>query len=402
MPIYSHSRLSTYEQCPLKYKFSYIDKIETEAEQSIEAFLGSMVHDVLEWLYKNVKMTKIPSLKECIDYYEEQWKKNYTKDIVINSKFTASHYFNLGKNFITKYYQGYAPFEENTIAMEKRVLIDLDGSGKYKLQGYIDRLVYDDEENVYEIHDYKTNKALKEQMELEEDRQLALYSIAVKAMYPDAHKIGLVWHFLAFDKEFCIYKTDEQLENLKKKTIKVIQEIESAKEFKPNPSKLCYWCEFQSLCPQFKHLAEVQEKSANKFLKEEGVKLVNRYAELTKQKREIVDKIEKEMEQLKEAIVQYAKKKGVDVIFGSNNKLAIKFSENLKLPGKNTKEREELDNLIKKLDKWDEVSTLDTFALTHILEDKEWPDEILKKIEKFGEMEESVRLSLSKREEGEE
>ncbi|MBI3815566.1 MAG: PD-(D/E)XK nuclease family protein, partial [Nitrospinae bacterium] len=26
MPIYSHSRLSTYETCPLKYKLQYIDK----------------------------------------------------------------------------------------------------------------------------------------------------------------------------------------------------------------------------------------------------------------------------------------------------------------------------------------------------------------------------------------
>lgn len=50
MPIYSHSRLSTFEQCPNKYKLHYIDKVETEAEQSIEAFLGSRAHETLEKL----------------------------------------------------------------------------------------------------------------------------------------------------------------------------------------------------------------------------------------------------------------------------------------------------------------------------------------------------------------
>ena len=32
MPIYSHSQLSTYEQCPLKYKLCYEDKIESRQQ----------------------------------------------------------------------------------------------------------------------------------------------------------------------------------------------------------------------------------------------------------------------------------------------------------------------------------------------------------------------------------
>ena len=37
---YSHSRLSTFEQCPLRFKYQYIDKIKRE-EDSIEAFMGN-------------------------------------------------------------------------------------------------------------------------------------------------------------------------------------------------------------------------------------------------------------------------------------------------------------------------------------------------------------------------
>ncbi|MCX6664036.1 MAG: PD-(D/E)XK nuclease family protein [Euryarchaeota archaeon] len=51
MTVYSHSRLSCYQQCPQKFKLQYIDKVGTEAEDTIEAFLGSRVHDLLEKLY---------------------------------------------------------------------------------------------------------------------------------------------------------------------------------------------------------------------------------------------------------------------------------------------------------------------------------------------------------------
>ena len=48
MTIYSHSRLSTFEQCALKFKFKYLDKVETDIEQTVEAFLGDFVHRALE------------------------------------------------------------------------------------------------------------------------------------------------------------------------------------------------------------------------------------------------------------------------------------------------------------------------------------------------------------------
>ena len=51
---YSYSKLSTYLNCPQKYKLSYLDKIKKK-EESIEAFIGKVIHEVLEWLYNNSK-----------------------------------------------------------------------------------------------------------------------------------------------------------------------------------------------------------------------------------------------------------------------------------------------------------------------------------------------------------
>jgi putative RecB family exonuclease len=52
MTVYSHSRLSCFEPCPQKFKLQYIYKVETEVEESIEAFLDVRVHEALEKLYR--------------------------------------------------------------------------------------------------------------------------------------------------------------------------------------------------------------------------------------------------------------------------------------------------------------------------------------------------------------
>jgi len=396
--LYSHSRLSTYEQCPLKFKFNYIDREETETEDYIEPFLGSRVHDTLEWLYTNVKMTKIPTLKQTLSFFKKVWKENYNNQIKINKKgLTANNYFNQGKKFIKNYYNHHKPFDENTIGMEMMILIDLDGTGKYKLQGYIDRLVYNEKEKIYEIHDYKTNSTLRSKADLDQDRQLALYSIGIKNMFPDAKKVRLTWHFLAFDKQFYSDRTDTQLEKLKQDTINLINKIESTKTFNAKVSNLCTWCEFKPICPKWKHLYEIDKEDINTYLKDTGVNLVNKYAELYSKKKKIIDEIEKEIEKLKAAIIEYSKQKGIEVIFGSDNQLSISITEKMRFPGKNTEEREKLDEMLKKLKKWEEVATLDTYALDKKIEEGEWPKEIVDKVKKFSEKYTTESIRLSKR-----
>ena len=48
---YSYSKINLFNSCPLKYKFVYIDK-KYKKDESIEAFLGKLIHQTLEWIYK--------------------------------------------------------------------------------------------------------------------------------------------------------------------------------------------------------------------------------------------------------------------------------------------------------------------------------------------------------------
>ncbi len=397
MTMFSHSRLSTFEQCKLKYKFKYIDKVEAPVQQTIEAFLGSVVHATLEKLYKDLRFEKLNTIEELLEWYNREWKKNWNeKIIIVRNEYTEENYRKMGERFIRDYYRRYYPFKEGkTIALEQKVKIRLDPEGKYIMRGVIDRLSCR-EDGVYEIHDYKTNFTLPFKEYLKEDRQLALYAIAVKNSYPDADKIRLVWHFLAHDKEVVMEKTDEELEKLKKETIELIETIKNEKDFRPKASKLCDWCEFRSLCPLWSHISKTEKLEPNEYLKDPGVKLVNRYAELKLKREEFLRKIDAELEKLKEAIIKFSEKEGCEIIAGSDVAVRVWKAEIPKFPGKNEEERKRLEEEIKNSGRWDEVSMLDTAALSRIIQSEAWPEHVLEKIRKFVRTERIEKLYLKR------
>ena len=324
MSLYSHSRLSCFEQCSLKFKFSYIDKVETEIEETVEAFLGSRVHETFEKLYKDFKFQKLNTLKELLEFYNKSWEENWNDAIVIVRKeYDPENYRKMGEKFIIDYYNRYKPFNQSTtIALETEKTVELDDNHNIHIR--IDRLSLADEKT-YEIHDYKTSNKLPTQDDLDNDRQLAIYAYGIKKMYPDAEEIKLVWHFLAFDKEMTSTRKPEQLEALRKEILELIEKIEKEQKFPPTVSILCDWCEFQVICPEWKHKFETSTLEPNKYLKEEGVTLVNEYASA----KEESDKLSEKLEKIREALIIYAKKKGITSIFGSGVKASVKSYSSL-------------------------------------------------------------------------
>jgi len=402
MTIYSHSRLESFKSCPLKYKFNYIDKIKRE-EEGIEAFLGSRFHKVMEKIYKELRFRKY-SLGELLDFYEDDWNKKYHDKIVIADKERkAKDYKEIGKKFIEEYYKRYDPFNQGKVlGIERPVIINLDDNGEYRLRGFIDR-IDQVKDRTYEIHDYKTSKYLPEQSEMDEDRQLALYQIGIQNSWNGVDQVELVWHYVAFDKEIRSKRTEEELDELKKNTIDLIKKIESTREFLPNESRLCGWCYYQDICPLYKHKYMVGNLPANKYLKDSGVKLVNKFAKLDDKKKGYqtkIEEIDEELKEIKEAVIQYAGNIGVEVVIGSDHQLKISSSEKINVPGKGTKERESLIALLSQLNKLEEVSTLDAAELKKVIKEEKWDSAILEEIKKFVEIEtvKSVRLSKSKRE----
>ncbi len=270
MPVYSHSRLSSFEKCPLQYRYRYIDRIKRDT-QGIEAFMGNRVHEVLEKLYGDLGKTKHNSVDELLAFYRSAWDANYSDKVkIVKTEYTADYYRQVGERCIVNYYQRHDPFEDGvTVGLEERVQMALDEGGRYLIQGYIDRLARAGPE-VYEIHDYKTSSSLPSAADLRKDRQLTLYRMAVAKKFPGAKEIRLIWHYLAFDQVLVSDRTPGEIEGHRRKTIELIDTVEAAKEYPPHESALCRWCEYRNICPVQKHLVKAEAPPRNESPKGEG------------------------------------------------------------------------------------------------------------------------------------
>ncbi len=394
---YSPSRLSSFLHCPLKYKLAYIDKMD-RMEETIEAFLGSRVHEALEELYKKQKMGKILTLEDLLSFYKKQWEKRFVDNLrIIRKEFSAEDYKNKGIEYLTNYYKKHYPFNDGkTIALEKTISFSFEKNGKkYELFGIIDRLAK--KEDMIEIHDYKTSMTLPTKEDINQDKQLSIYNIGIKDKYPNTNKVKLIWHYLAFNEDIETERTEKELEEIKNHIAETIDKIESMEpeEFKPKPSELCQWCEFAHLCPLQKHLVKIKQSELNEFLKDDGVKLVNRYVELSLQKKEMTAEIDSKLEKIKEAMINFAQKNNLQVIAGSTHKIKL-FSYDHYSFQSDEENKEKIIRILEENNLLDNFRKIDFFALSRALNQNQMPEEIAKKIEKASKKEKRYKIYLSR------
>lgn len=385
MAIYSNSKISTFEQCPYKYKLQYIDKIKVDVPTTIEAFMGDMVHRVLEKLYSNLKFQKINTLAELKEYYNYLWDKEFSEDIlIVKEEYNAQNYRDMGLKYIENYYEMYYPFNEMTIlGLETQDRMKLKNGDFWHVR--IDKLGFVG--NTYFVVDYKTNARLKSQEEADDDRQLAMYSIWVKNKFPDAKEVILKWQMLAFGKEVVSKRSEEELEKLEQGVIDTIKKIEVETEFPRCTSALCDYCVYKSMCPSFRHNTQLEEKSSVKEFKEDdGVKLVDEYSLLVEQKKLIEEKID----EVKKEIIEFSNQKDLDIVYGSNKKISVKEYDKIIYP-------ENIVQILKENNLYEPYSMFCSARLTS----KILKGEIGENITKYVEKTKDFRLSISKKKEEE-
>jgi RecB family exonuclease len=391
MAVYSHSRLETFETCPLKFKFRYIEKVETPIEEMVEAFVGKRVHEVLEKLYSDLHYEKLNTLDELLGFYHAEWQKNWNPGVKITRQnMTEQNYFDYGARCIRSYYERHKPFNDSvTLATELNLLFALDEAGEYKVTGFVDRAARRPD-GTYEVHDYKTSRNLPAQADLDRDRQLALYQIGLRERWPDAERVELVWHYVGKDTTLRSSRTPEQLAELRASTIAKIREIEAEKEFAPRQGDHCEWCEYQPVCPVWRHVIHARALPPAQFLADDGVRLANEFAE-TKRR---LSELEAREATLRELILEFCRQQGVKIIQGSDSQVKVSFTKHTRLPAKDDAEREALEAFVREAGKWEEVSALDTHALVRVLKENAWPPDLLERLRKFATVEESPRIYL--------
>lgn len=397
MPTYSHSQLSTYETCPHQYKLAYIEKIKAETE-GIEAFMGSRVHDALEKLYRDLmKVNKLNSLEETLDFYRQSWGKNWKETVqIIRKEYSVEDYRRQGEKCITDYYKRYSPFDQGrTLGLEENIYFPLEEEKGYWIRGFIDRLTLLDH-SILEIHDYKTSNRLPAQKEVDSDRQLGFYQMGVEGKWKDIEEVKLVWHYLSFDTEIQSSRTPEKLHQVRQEALELIQKIETDRQFIPREGPLCNWCDYQGFCPKRRHLIAAGSLPPNEYLNEEGVTLVNQYVELKERKRLLNEEMDAELAKIEEALYAYAHREELEAIFGSDHVAKIKIEVKGKYPLKGDPNRKILDEIIKKAGKWMEVSDLNPWMLARLISRGAWPPSLVKKVKEFSTSEESRSITISK------
>jgi putative RecB family exonuclease len=392
MPIYSHSQLETYENCPQKYKFKYIDKIRKPLEAGIEAFVGSRVHETFQKLYDDLKLRKLNTLHELLRFYSSRWRQEWGPNVkIVKEGLTQESYREYGESCIRNYYEQYYPFDQSdTLDTEMRLVFALDADGRHRVQGYVDRLARR-ADGVYEIHDYKTSRDLPAQTYVDSSRQLALYQIGLRARWNDVERVELIWHYVSSKTSLHSSRTHEQLQDLAKRTIGLIDEIESAEEFKPVKSRLCDWCEYRADCPIWKHVLAVESLPPEQFSKDQGVTLANEYAATKRQ----IDELDERLKGLRENIEKFAEQHSVRVIRGNGVQLSFTHTQHTIFPPREDPEWTMLQNIIRNNGKWDEVSEVSTAKLGKVLREKAWPKTLLGKLARYVRTRTTTTVRLS-------
>lgn len=387
MATYSHSKITTFENCPFQYKLHYIDKIKPESPETIECFMGDLVHRTLEKMYKDMKFKKKVTKQILIKFYKDLWAKEYTDDIlVVKEEFSAGNYKKMGEDFISRYYEGHKDDDMTILGLETQDRMTLPDGNSWHVR--IDKLGC--EGNTYYVCDYKTNSRMKDQEEADSDRQLAMYSIWVRDKFKDAKKVVLKWHMLAFGKDVTSERSPEQLKKLQGEVMEIISQIEKAEKednFPRKQSALCDYCGYREMCPSFKHEAILERKTKLNYKKDEGLKLVDEYSEIRKK----LDELEEKRAEFEQKLIDYSKQFEVDTVYGSNSKASVKEVERIILP----EEKEEFLALLKEKGIYDACS----MVCYPKIQSKYFKGELHKDIHSKITKEKDWKVSLGKRKE---
>ncbi len=384
MAYYTPSKLNEYLNCPLKYRFVYVDKLEKKTE-GIEAFVGTCVHEALEKMLALEKdYGREPSYKAAERLYFEAWDRLYHPDVVIRRPdLTLEDYKRRGQIMLENYFRIDSEHDFGRVVdLERTLYFQVDGT---QFRGKIDRVQRDGD--TVHIIDYKTGTRAKSQKEADDDIQLALYELGIRGAYPDARSVELHWFMLGQSEVVTSMSDEEARQRLVERVCSLAAEIESTTDFRPKESALCGWCDYQEEC------AEEKQRRTLKPEPEQvppASELADEYAKLSASKTEInarLKQIDERLEALRTLLGSACRKQGAWTVEGSECVLDVTPDVGVYMPDKKAAERAELETLVRQAGIWESVSDINKSLVQKALEQG-----------RFGNLTARVRVLLERRE----
>lgn len=256
----SPSRANDFQSCPLKFRLRSIDRIPEDP--SAAALRGNLIHTALERLFdlsaheRTVEATK--------KLFAQAWLELAAVNapgisaLLIDAKLPneparAAEFADamVGKiePLLKTYFVLEDPSRLNPHAREMAVAVQIaDG---FSIRGFIDRV---DKAPAGQIRivDYKTGKAPRAGFESSAMFQMRFYALAWWRMTGEIPAM-LQLLYLGSNEALRYEPVEQDLINTEQKILGIRKQIQQAivQGFTPKPSRLCGWCSYQQLCPQY-------------------------------------------------------------------------------------------------------------------------------------------------------
>jgi RecB family exonuclease len=295
----SYSSINAYETCPAKYRFQYEDRVPAGSSPAL-AF-GDSLHRALHRFHDR-PVPVAPSLGELWSALDDLWVSDGYRDEA-EERLYRDH----GREVLARYHRENADGYRIPAALEFRFRVEVEG---ITLSGVIDRM-----DRLpgggYEIIDYKTNRRLPPQARVDRDLQLSLYHLAAREIW-GIEPERLTLYFLLPGQRMSTRRAPADADELRRRVVTVAERIDAGM-FEPRENPLCDWCDYQRLCPLYRHRFEA-ETTPPKI-----AELVDEWVRLKREDRQRW----RQLEELGATIRAYAEEHGLGRLYGSDGAIHI-------------------------------------------------------------------------------
>jgi putative RecB family exonuclease len=246
----SPSRASDFKTCPLLYRFRSIDRLPQRPTQA--ATRGTLVHAVLERLFDLDPGQR--TLQAASALVEPEWERLLEAEPALSELFDSPDQVTPWLASAVAMLDGYFTLEDPNRLQpaEREQLVEVVLESGLQLRGFVDRLDVAPSGDI-RVVDYKTGAAPRESFEGKALFQLKFYALVIwrtRGVVPRQLRLLYVG-----DREVLDYAPDPdellRFERTVQALWSAIERATTAKEFRPNRSRLCDWCDHQALCPEF-------------------------------------------------------------------------------------------------------------------------------------------------------